>query len=99
MSDNKPVYVSVREASKITGFAVNTLNRWRCEDEDKGPPWYKIGRSVRYIVEELYNWLPTKPRGGAPGSAPDAPPVSPNGPNPTSPSPQAAEVGADSDLW
>lgn len=32
-----------------------TLRKWR--SEDKGPPWRKIGRHVRYDQDQVRAWL------------------------------------------
>jgi predicted DNA-binding transcriptional regulator AlpA len=44
-----------REACQIIKLAPTTLAHWRMTG--KGPPFYKLGRSVRYPRRELINWL------------------------------------------
>jgi hypothetical protein len=43
------------KAAKICCVAVQTLRNWRCQR--KGPPYIKIGRSVRYRVNDLLDYL------------------------------------------
>ena len=48
----KPMTVmTVRQASEYLGLAVSTLNKWRCHGG--GPVFIKMGRAVRYRVEDL----------------------------------------------
>jgi len=42
-------------AAEFTGFAVQTLRNWRFLG--KGPPYLKIGRSVRYQLDDLDAFL------------------------------------------
>ena len=48
-------YVNDREASKITGIAVQTYRNWR--QNKKGPVYCKIGASVRYSIEDLRSFM------------------------------------------
>ena len=43
------------QASKILGIAVQTLRNWR--QEGKGPAYLKIGRSVKYSIDDLKRFL------------------------------------------
>ena len=48
----KPITVmTVQQASEYLGLAVSTLNKWRCHGG--GPVFIKMGRAVRYRVEDL----------------------------------------------
>ena len=48
----KPVTVmTVQQAAEYLGLAVSTLNKWRCHGG--GPVFIKMGRAVRYRVEDL----------------------------------------------
>ena len=52
----KPVTVmTVKQAAEYLGLAVSTLNKWRCHGG--GPVFIKMGRAVRYRVEDLENFL------------------------------------------
>ena len=42
--------------------SVASVRRWRMLHQ--GPPFVKIGASVRYDAQELSGWLRTRPMGG-----------------------------------
>ena len=50
-----------KEAAHYIGMSVSFLRRDRMEGvigkSTPGPKWLKIGRSVRYLKEELDQWL------------------------------------------
>lgn len=43
-----------REAAALLKISARTLQAWRCRGG--GPPYYKIGRSVRYDLSQLPEW-------------------------------------------
>ena len=45
----------MKETAARCGVSVRTLLKWR--DEKKGPPWFKIGKAVRYREDELDAWI------------------------------------------
>jgi hypothetical protein len=49
------IYINEYEVSKITGRAVQTLRNDR--HKRRGIPYYKLGRSVRYLAEEVYSFV------------------------------------------
>ena len=52
-------------ASKILGVAVQTLRNWR--HQRRGPVYVKMGRSVRYQMDDLENYIQKQkidPEGG-----------------------------------
>ena len=52
----KPVKVmTVGQAAEYLGLAVSTLNKWRCHGG--GPVFIKMGRAVRYRVEDLEGYI------------------------------------------
>lgn len=53
MIQTKPasMVMTVQQAAEYLGLAVSTLNKWRCHGG--GPVFIKMGRSVRYRVEDL----------------------------------------------
>ena len=51
----KPLYVSDRQLSPIINAKPPTLRNWRCQR--KGPPYVKLGRSVRYSIPEVLAWM------------------------------------------
>ena len=50
-----------REAATYVGMSVSYLRQTRMEGNRKGrtpgPPYIKIGRAVRYLIEDLDVWL------------------------------------------
>jgi hypothetical protein len=51
METAKQEFVNDRQASTITGIAVQTYRNWR--QNKKGPAYVKIGSSVRYSISDL----------------------------------------------
>lgn len=43
------------EAAEFLKFSVDTLANWRCNGG--GPPFKRIGRSIRYSLIELQKWV------------------------------------------
>lgn len=43
--------MTVKQAAEYLGLAVSTLNKWRCHGG--GPVYIKLGRAVRYRVQDL----------------------------------------------
>lgn len=56
-TETKPVVtvMTVNQAAEYLGLAVSTLNKWRCHGG--GPVFIKMGRAVRYRVEDLDGYL------------------------------------------
>lgn len=50
--------LTTREAAEATGLAVPTLNKLRVYGG--GPQFLKLGRSVRYRIEDLHAWLESR---------------------------------------
>lgn len=48
-------YITEKEVSEITKFALPTLRNHR--HEGTGIPYFKIGRSVRYSVKDVYRFM------------------------------------------
>ena len=48
-------WVRERTVSDITGYSVQTLRNWRFLG--KGPSYSKIGKSVRYKISDVYEFL------------------------------------------
>lgn len=51
-------YLTQDEVSKLTGVAKGTLENWRVKKI--GPPYLKLGRSVRYKLSDLNEWLASR---------------------------------------
>jgi len=49
------------EASKYIGMSKSFLRQSRMNGDRNnrtpGPPWIKIGRAIRYLIEDLDEWL------------------------------------------
>jgi predicted DNA-binding transcriptional regulator AlpA len=58
MNDRK--LIDARAAASRLGLAVQTLARWRVEGG--GPPFLKLGGSVRYDLSDLDAWLDAQRR-------------------------------------
>lgn len=52
--------LDTNEAARIIGCARKTLENDRVRGG--GPPYYKIGRAVRYEINELMAWMQSKKR-------------------------------------
>ena len=50
--------VDEKRAAKFLGVAVQTLRNWR--HQRRGPIYIKMGRSVRYQIEDLVGYLKKK---------------------------------------
>jgi hypothetical protein len=48
-------YASDIEIAAIYGVQVRTLRKWRLFG--RGPRWYKVGRSVRYDIDEVEQYV------------------------------------------
>ncbi|MGV3707374.1 MAG: helix-turn-helix transcriptional regulator [Gemmatimonas sp.] len=47
--------LDVVQAAHYLGLGRRTLENWRCRGD--GPPFLKIGRTVRYCPADLSKWL------------------------------------------
>jgi len=52
---NTRLVMNVQQAANYLGLAVSTLNKWRCYGD--GPLFIKMGRSVRYRVKDLNDYV------------------------------------------
>lgn len=48
-------FVTEKEAAAISAFPLQTLRNWR--HLGKGPVYTKVGRSVRYPLDDLYKYF------------------------------------------
>ncbi|MCX5772773.1 MAG: helix-turn-helix domain-containing protein [Candidatus Hydrogenedentes bacterium] len=57
----KPMMLGTREAAEFLGMSLSFLRMSRCEghrgNRTPGPPFYKIGKVVRYSTADLRAWL------------------------------------------
>ncbi len=59
-----------KQLSQGTGIPCNTLRYWRANGE--GPPYHRLGRSIRYRLSDVEAWLEenkVEPEGGEPRGA------------------------------
>ena len=53
-----PRWINEKQTSKITGMALQTLRNWRFKGV--GPPYSKVGRAVRYRLDEIVAFMERK---------------------------------------
>ncbi len=58
MNESVPQYISEKEVSRITGLALPTLRNWRFKRT--GMAYSKIGRSVRYAMEDVLHYMESR---------------------------------------
>lgn len=51
-------YLKEQEVARITRRALSTLRNER--SKGKGIPYFKIGRAVRYSLEDVVQWMESK---------------------------------------
>lgn len=66
MSINVPdrVAIDTDEAARRLGVSSSLLEKYRCYDPEKGPPYFRIGRAVRYWTTALDAWAVAQTEGG-----------------------------------
>ena len=50
-----PEYLTAAQVSQITGFSQKALEAFR--SKRTGPPYLKIGKSVRYRTDDIRSWM------------------------------------------
>jgi predicted DNA-binding transcriptional regulator AlpA len=53
-------FMNTRDAAVFLGLSASTLNKMRCYGE--GPRYYKFGKPVRYMLDDLIAWASDKLR-------------------------------------
>ena len=53
--ENRKRYLKEKEVAEITGFSVHTLQRMRFEH--KGINYIKLGRAIRYTMEDVLAYV------------------------------------------
>jgi excisionase family DNA binding protein len=61
VADHPHVYTD-SELAPLLGVKRTTLQQWRCRGE--GPPFYRVGRAIRYRPAEVQAWLDARRGGG-----------------------------------
>ena len=64
--------LSPNDAAKYLDLSIVTLAKWRCYQIPNTPPWIKMGRSVKYRVEDLDAWIEENRHESASTSQPTA---------------------------
>ena len=49
-------WLTTNEVAEMTGFSAGTLKKWRTQCRANNIPYYKIGKSVRYKLNEIETW-------------------------------------------
>lgn len=55
MELEKNMLLKSQEAAEILGISDSTLRKWR--SKEVGPPYFKIGKTVKYYTKDLSNFL------------------------------------------
>src|SRR6185312_12977422 len=55
------VFLEPLDLSRKIGVSIVTLANWRVLK--KGPSWYRFGRSIKYSVEDVEDWITMQRRG------------------------------------
>lgn len=58
-------FLTENQVAQRLNVSIATVRRWRMRN--LGPPFKKIGTSVRYATDELKSWLDSRPSGGDAG--------------------------------
>ena len=53
---NDPIAVDTSTAAEILGVSKSHLEKLRIEDPTHSPPFFKVGRCVRYSIRRLIEW-------------------------------------------
>jgi predicted DNA-binding transcriptional regulator AlpA len=53
-----------KQAARYINMSLAFLRNARCYRPDLGPKFLKLGRAVRYRIEDLDAWLESRARGG-----------------------------------
>jgi predicted DNA-binding transcriptional regulator AlpA len=62
ITDSQLVFLADRDVAKLLGISLSTIRRWRLLR--RGPPFHKLGSSVRYQLGSVIAWLEQQPSGG-----------------------------------
>ncbi|MCW5673393.1 MAG: helix-turn-helix domain-containing protein [Xanthobacteraceae bacterium] len=50
-----PILITEKAAARLLSVSFRTLQTWRTQE--KGPPFLRIGRAVRYESEAISSWV------------------------------------------
>lgn len=55
-TESSPVLLTEKEASRILGFSIRTLQKWRIQG--RGPIFVRVSpRAIRYRLDDLESWI------------------------------------------
>jgi excisionase family DNA binding protein len=60
---HKPIYLSDSEVAERLRLSRQAIQKWR--QKHVGPPYIKLGKTVRYDAEELEAWIQSRTVKGA----------------------------------
>ena len=63
---NSIEFLTENQVAQRLNVSIATVRRWRMRN--LGPPFKKIGASVRYATDELKSWVDSRPSGGEAGA-------------------------------
>ena len=55
----EPFAVDTKAAAEFLGVSKSHLEKLRIDDPENSPPFFKVGRCIRYSVENLREWAAT----------------------------------------
>ena len=58
IADDRDELLTEHEAADLLKVSTRTLQAWRCNSS--GPPFARVGRSIRYMRTGLLNWLSSR---------------------------------------
>lgn len=58
IADGRDELLTEHEAADLLKVSTRTLQAWRCNSS--GPPFARVGRSIRYMRIGLLNWLSSR---------------------------------------
>lgn len=53
-------FLTERDIARLAGVSLGTVRRWR--QRKQGPPSIKLGALVRYVPEDVIEWIEAQPR-------------------------------------
>lgn len=53
----EPFAVDTKAAAELLGVSKSHLEKLRLEDPANSPPFFKVGRCIRYSLEDLKVWV------------------------------------------
>jgi excisionase family DNA binding protein len=62
-ADSLPQLLSIRQLAEYIGCPVSTVYRWRSRGE--GPPGFRLGKAVRFKVDDVDRWITEQAARGA----------------------------------